>query len=64
MWHGSLEFDGFRRAWLAGVADAVGVSWTPTESPGFAARRESMIETVADALEAHADLDALLGLAR
>ena len=64
MWHGSLESDGFRRAWLAGVADAVGVSWTPTESPGFAARRESMIETVADALEAHADLDRLMGLAR
>ncbi len=65
MWHGSLESDGFRRAWLQEVAALAGRDWTPADGAlGFAARREAMIETVADALEAHADLDRLFALAR
>ena len=65
MWHGSLECDDFRRAWLAEVAREAGSPWRPREAgPGFGALRELMIETTADAIEAHIDVDAVLGLAR
>lgn len=65
MWHGSLECDGFRRAWLAEVAREAGSPWRPREGgAGFGALRESMIETTADAIETHVDVDALLALAR
>ena len=65
MWHGSLENDEFRRAWLREVAAQAGTEWEPrSDAPGFAAGRESMIETVADAIESHIDVDGLLGLAR
>ncbi|WP_375424578.1 cobyric acid synthase [uncultured Friedmanniella sp.] len=61
MWHGSLENDGFRRAWLAGVASTAGSNWTPEPgAPSYGARREAMIETLADAVDAHVDLDLLL----
>lgn len=60
-WHGALENDGFRRAWLTEIADIAGVSWTPApDAPAYAARRELMIDTLADALEQHADVEALL----
>jgi adenosylcobyric acid synthase len=61
MWHGTLENDGFRRRWLAEIAEAAGSGWRP--DPGaaaYGARREAMIETLADALDAHVDLDLLL----
>lgn len=65
MWHGSLEGDGFRRAWLTEVAREAGSSWQPRATgAGFAALREKMIETTADAIESHIGVDALLGLAR
>ena len=65
MWHGAFESDGFRRAWLSEIARATGSHWRPQpEAPGFADRRETMLETLADALEEHVDLDALLELAR
>ncbi len=65
MWHGAFENDGFRRAWLSQVAEAAGSDWRPDpDAPGFGARRERMIDTLADALEAHVDLDALLALTR
>ncbi len=61
MWHGTLENDGFRRAWLQEVAAAAGSSWTPQAgAAGYADRREQMIETLADAVDAHVDLAALL----
>jgi adenosylcobyric acid synthase len=61
MWHGAWENDGFRKAWLAGIALAAGSSWRPDpEAPGFAERRENMINTLADAVEQHADLGLLL----
>lgn len=63
MWHGTLECDGFRRALLTDVAEATGSPWRPDPAaPGFATRRERMVELVADLLEEHADLDALLAL--
>jgi adenosylcobyric acid synthase len=61
MWHGAFENDGFRRAWLSEVAAATGSPWRPTDdAPAYADRRETMIDTLADAVEAHLDLDVLL----
>ena len=65
VWHGALENDGFRRAWLAEVAAAAGSSWTPDPAaPAFEARRETMIDALADAVEEHLDLDLLLARTR
>lgn len=65
MWHGALEHDGFRRAWLAEAAVAAGSDWSPAEAaPSFAGRRETRIDQIADAIEAHVDVEALLDLIR
>ncbi|EWT07057.1 cobalamin biosynthesis protein CobQ [Intrasporangium chromatireducens Q5-1] len=65
MWHGAFENDAFRRAWLSRVAEAAGSRWRPDpDAAGFAARREHMLEVLADALEEHLDVDALLALTR
>ena len=65
IWHGTLESDAFRRAWLTGIADQAGSSWRPVEgAPTFAAQREAMIDAIADAVEEHLDLDSLLALAQ
>ena len=65
LWHGALEQDGFRRAWLTRVAQDAGHPWRPAPgASGYAERREQMIDTLADALEAQVDVDALLALAR
>lgn len=62
MWHGALENDGFRRAWLSEMADASDSEWRPQPgAPSFASRREAMIETLADAIEQHLDLDMITG---
>lgn len=63
IWHGIFECDQFRRAWLQEVARCVGRTWKPTDGPGFAERREKMIDTLADACAEHLDLDRLLALA-
>lgn len=63
IWHGTLECDDFRRAFLTRVAEAAGSPWRPDPSaPSFAARRTAMIDSLADAVETHLDLDALLSL--
>jgi adenosylcobyric acid synthase len=65
MWHGTLENDGFRRAWLAEIAAASGSPWRPqADAPSFAGRREAMIDKLADAIEDNADLELLVGVAR
>ena len=65
MLHGALEDDAFRGAFLTRVASLAGSGWRPDAgAPGHAARREAMIETLADAVEAHLDVDALVALAR
>lgn len=63
IWHGTLECDDFRRALLADVAATTGARWTaqPGATP-FASRREGMIDTLADALETHVDVDAIIAL--
>lgn len=61
MWHGLLEGDAFRRVWLAEVAERAGSRWRPRAGAlGYAARREAMIDRLADAV---AGLD-LTGLVR
>jgi adenosylcobyric acid synthase len=61
MWHGAFENDGFRRAWLTEVAAAAGSAWRPDPgAPAFGERRETMINTLADAVEQHVDLGLLL----
>jgi len=62
-WHGALENDGFRRAFLTEVASQAGVRWRADPSaPGFAARRESMLDRLADAIEDNLDTAALTAL--
>ncbi len=61
MWHGALENDGFRRSWLAEVAERSGSGWRAQPgAPGYGSRRETMIDTIADAVETHLELDAIL----
>ena len=62
MWHGSLESDGFRQAWLGLAAAAAGTSYQPS-GVRFAERREARYELLADLAEEHLDVDALLHLA-
>ncbi len=65
IWHGAFENDAFRLAWLTELAAAVGVDWQPDlAAPGFEERRTQMLDTLADALEEHCDLDRLRALAR
>jgi adenosylcobyric acid synthase len=59
-WHGAFENDGFRRAFLTEVASQAGVRWSADPlAPGFAARRELMLDRLADAVEQHLDTAAL-----
>ena len=61
MWHGAWENDGFRQAWLTEIAAACGSAWHPDPaSPTYGVRRETMINTLADAVEQHTDLGLLL----
>ena len=62
MWHGSLEGDGLRRALLAEVATAAGVTYEPS-SVSFAALRERRLDLLGDLAEEHLDVEALLDLA-
>ncbi len=62
MWHGCLEGDAFRGAWLRETAELVGRSDIGTGTVSFAAARENRIDALADALEEHLDFDAVLRL--
>lgn len=65
MWHGTLECDDFRRKFLREVATSAGSAWRPDpDAPTFASRREAAIDTLADAVDKHLDLELLLCLAR
>ncbi|MGY1684916.1 cobyric acid synthase [Geodermatophilus sp. SYSU D00804] len=58
-WHGALENDGFRRAFLAEVARATGRRFTPAPETSFAAVREQRLDALGDLVAEHADTDAL-----
>ena len=57
MWHGALEGDAFRRAFLA---ETLGVD---ASEASFATARDRRLELLGDLVEEHLDVDALLGLA-
>ncbi|MGW0736171.1 cobyric acid synthase [Streptomyces sp. NPDC002851] len=61
-WHGSLESDGFRRAFLREVARAAGRRFVPAPDTSFGALREEQLDRLGDLIEEHADTDALLRL--
>lgn len=58
MWHGSLEGDALRGAFLAEVLDR------PRSHVSFPAAREARLDRLGDLVEEHLDVDALLSLAR
>ncbi|MGW5816283.1 cobyric acid synthase [Streptomyces noursei] len=61
-WHGSLESDGFRRAFLREVARATGRRFVPAPDTCFGALREEQLDRLGDLIEEHADTKALLRL--
>ena len=62
MWHGSLEDDAFRRRFLDEVAGAAGLPTLVAGDLGFARAREQRLETLADLVEDHLEMDRLLDL--
>ncbi|MEV0590536.1 cobyric acid synthase [Nonomuraea cavernae] len=60
-WHGALENDDFRRAFLTEVAATAGRAFTPVPDTSFAALREARLDALGDLVERHADTE---GLAR
>ncbi|MFI6815869.1 cobyric acid synthase [Nonomuraea sp. NPDC050328] len=61
-WHGALENDGFRRAFLAEVAALAGRDFVPHPDVSFAALREERLDALGDLVERHLDTGALLRL--
>jgi adenosylcobyric acid synthase len=58
-WHGALENDGFRRAFLTEVARIAGRRFVPAPGTSFAAVREERLDALGDLVEEHADTAAL-----
>ena len=58
-WHGVLENDEFRRAFLAEVAALAGRDFTPAPGTAFAAVREARLDVLADLVSRHLDTAAL-----
>ena len=61
-WHGSLESDAFRRAFLRRIAADSGRAFEPAPDTEFAALREEQLDRLGDLIEEHADTAALLRL--
>jgi adenosylcobyric acid synthase len=62
MWHGSLESDDFRKAFLAQAAQLSGRAYEASDV-SFAASRERRLDLLGDLVERHLDVDALLTIA-
>jgi adenosylcobyric acid synthase len=58
-WHGTLECDHFRRAFLAEVAALAGRDFTAQPGTSFAAVRQARLDTLADLVAGHLDQAAL-----
>ncbi|MGY2083056.1 cobyric acid synthase [Blastococcus sp. SYSU DS0539] len=58
-WHGALENDGFRRAFLTEVARITGRRFVPAPGTDFAAVREARLDRLGDLIAEHADTEAL-----
>ena len=54
-WHGTLECDEFRRAFLAEVAALAGRPFTPAPGTSFAAARQAALDVLADLVAGHLD---------
>jgi adenosylcobyric acid synthase len=62
-WHGLLDNDDFRRAWLTRVASAAGRrGFMVADDVNVAARRDAQLDLIAELLAAHLDVDAVLSL--
>jgi adenosylcobyric acid synthase len=61
-WHGALEDDEFRRAFLAEVAAEAGRAFTPAPDTRFAAVREQRLDLLGDMVAGHLDTKALTTL--
>jgi adenosylcobyric acid synthase len=62
LWHGIMENDEFRRAYLTETARLAGRNFAPAPDTSFAAARQAQFDTLADAVEEHLDTSALLRL--
>jgi cobyric acid synthase CobQ len=58
-WHGGMENDGFRRAFLADVARHAGRDFTPAPDVSFPAVRENALDALGDLVEEHLDTAAI-----
>ena len=58
-WHGTLESDDFRRAFLAEIAAQAGRDFTPQPGTSFAAIRQARLDTLADLVADHLDQEAV-----
>jgi adenosylcobyric acid synthase len=58
-WHGVLENDGFRRAFLQEVARTAGRDFVPAPDTDFAALREAQLDALGDLVEHHLDTTAV-----
>jgi adenosylcobyric acid synthase len=54
-WHGTLENDGFRRAFLAEVAAVTGRDFRPAPDTDFAALRQAGLDAMGDLIADHLD---------
>jgi adenosylcobyric acid synthase len=61
VWHGALESDGFRRAFLAEVAQRTGRDWVPG-TRSFEDVRQARLDVLGDLVADHLDTDAVLQL--
>jgi len=61
-WHGALENDAFRRAFLADVAALAGTGFQPAPDVSFGALRERRLDVLADAVADYLDVAALRSL--
>jgi adenosylcobyric acid synthase len=61
-WHGVLEDDEFRRAFLAEVAAEAGRDFTPAPDTEFAKIREARLDTLGDLIGEHLDTAAITRL--
>ena len=58
-WHGALENDGFRRAFLADVAAITGRRFVGSADVSFAALRERRLDALGDLVADHLDTTVL-----
>jgi adenosylcobyric acid synthase len=62
-WHGLFDNDDFRRRWLTDAAAAAGRDgFVVANDIDVSARRDSQLDVIADLLDAHLDVDAVIAL--